>query len=159
MVIPNIALKANAEGTDATEKKDDHAVWFDPYEDAEDVRKHLEKGTYPKADGYLFAGWYTQEVQDKAYALRDKEPTGTTYALFVPVDVLGVKAQVSAQLCDGKITDVDNEASIRFVTSIPSLCFKEVGLNVTYTGSKGQVVTSSSATNEETKDIVYRRNI
>lgn len=156
MVIPNIALNANAEDAATDTPIDNHTVEWETFNDASVVKAHLDNDSVPTKTGYLFAGWYTQQTNDmdslKQYALRNAQPNGATYALFVPEDVLGVKAQVSAHLVDGQYTDADNSASIRFITSIPSLAFKEVGLVVTYIGKDG----TTEYTSESEGNTVYQ---
>ena len=98
----------------------------------DDVIELQEKGEYPNdVEGYLFAGWYTNENCDEDRLLAGKTPTGTTYALFVPEHVLDIKAQISTNLLDSNTTN-DETASIRFVTSLDSLLYKEAGFEVSY---------------------------
>lgn len=100
--------------------------------------------TYPKytdadtkvPEGYLFAGWYTDVSCDETSMLKDVTPTGTVYALFVPEHVLSVKAQISANLIDADYTN-DTTGSIRFVTTVDSLQYKEVGFELSYVDANG----------------------
>lgn len=91
------------------------------------------KYTYhaPELEGFLFAGWYrTGTYEEATYqnALKQGETLAleTYYALFVPEAVLGVQAQVTANLLDDDLAD-DSRGAIRFVTSIDSLNYREVG--------------------------------
>ena len=93
--------------------------------------------TYPTKEGYIFAGWYTDEACDEASLLGTATPTETTYALFVPKHVLDVKAQISGNLLNSDATD-DGTASIRFVTTIDSLLYQKVGFEISYTDDSGQ---------------------
>lgn len=79
---------------------------------------------------YKFAGWYEDEACTNAYV---KESDGTLekyYAKFVPKAVLTVKAQNEVGLFDVKLTD-STTGRIRFVTSVDSTNYKEVGFHVT----------------------------
>ena len=78
---------------------------------AERVSKYLAgENSHPELDGYLFAGWYTDEKCDDTCYLGVNEPSGTMYALFIPKQVLGVQAQIKAALTDGDVTDDDSAA-------------------------------------------------
>ena len=96
--------------------------------------------TVPKKEGYLFAGWYTTNdltkinKQNAECIIQDSIPEGVTkvYALFVPEDVLTVKAQASAHLGDDEVNEQDETGVIRFVTSVDSLLYQEVGFEVSY---------------------------
>lgn len=80
-------------------------------------------GTKPtdadKMDGYVFAGWFTDKDCTKAL-----EGTGSAYAKYVDKAVLTVKAQVNQ----------DNNADIRFVTTVDSLDYKLVGFEIEFGG-------------------------
>ena len=118
----------------------------------EEANAFLSKGTHPTKPGYLFGGWYTTnnipEVDANNYSasvkealkdvIQDEVPDtiDTVYALFVPEDVMTVKAQVSANLIDAD--DANNDkGSIRFVTTVDSLLYKEAGFVVSYINSLG----------------------
>ena len=97
----------------------------------------FEKDTQgiPTLEGYLFGGYY---VDDESGADEKKPLTsiegleaGTYWAKFVPADVLGIKAQVSANIVaddrgDKTVENKENNA-IRFVTSIDSTEYKHIG--------------------------------
>ena len=118
-------------------KIDDCERIVKPYS-AQQVADFKTYGTYPKdVEGYLFAGWYTDEACDEASLLGTATPTETTYALFVPKHVLDVKAQISGNLLNSDATD-DGTASIRFVTTIDSLLYQKVGFEISYTDDSGQ---------------------
>ena len=70
-------------------------------------------------DGYVFAGWFTDE--DCTVPLTG---TGAAYAKYVDKNVLTVKAQVNQ----------DNNADIRFVTTVDSLDYKLVGFEIEFGG-------------------------
>ena len=128
---------------------------------AEQASKYLAgDNTYPKMDGYLFAGWYTTKdipEDDKEaveYIIEDTVPENidTVYALFVPNDVLTIKAQVSAHLLDDDATN-DATAAIRFVTTVDSLLYKKVGFEVSYIDGDGNEKNATSASNTVYKQL------
>ena len=83
--------------------------------------------TAPTKDGYVFAGWYADEECEQvlvADAVEEK-----AYAKFVNEKVLTVKTQVTAG-----ITEESEKADIRFVTSVDSVNYKEVGFYITIAG-------------------------
>lgn len=80
--------------------------------------------TAPELKGYVFAGWYEAEDCETAIAKEVKE--GTYFAKFVPEHVLSVKAQISANLLNVNPDD-DDTGAIRFVTTVDSRKYKEVG--------------------------------
>ncbi len=121
------SMQAKAEGERATYERK-----VVPYS-AQDVKSFLDgTDSYPTEKGYLFAGWYTDEKCDDTCYLGVNEPSGQMYALFIPEQVLGVKAQIKAALTDNSVTDDDKVTSLRFVTSVDSLNYREVGFYVTY---------------------------
>ena len=106
-----------------------------PYS-ARQVNNYLSKGKHPTQTGYTFSGWYTNEVCDDACMLNGQEPNGTVYALFVPEDVLSVKAQITENWLDDNTAN-DLTGSIRFVTTVDSLRYREVGFEISYTDAEG----------------------
>ena len=92
--------------------------------DAEAFADYRADLSAPTADGYVFAGWY-EDVACKT-ALKADTVEGTAYAKFVNADVLTAKAQVTAN-----IDDQTEKADIRFVTTVDSLNYKEVGFYIT----------------------------
>lgn len=84
-----------------------------------------QEGIAPKPQdagyaGWLFAGWFTDagctKAADRATA------TGEKYAKFVPAGVLSAKFQVQ-----GNTTAESGASKIRFVSTVDSLQYKEVG--------------------------------
>ncbi|MBQ2923751.1 MAG: hypothetical protein IJE60_11810 [Tyzzerella sp.] len=152
MAISMFVVKTNAEDSQKCTKV------FKGYA-AEKAQKYLNgENTYPKLDGYVFAGWYTtnelpeSDVEIANCVIEDNVPdeATTVYALFVPEHVLSVQAQVSAHLIDNSVvTDIDADncdktASIRFVTTVDSLLYQKVGFEITYVGTSGSTVNASS---------------
>ena len=83
------------------------------------VQACLTNNTAPQvseAAGYLFAGWYKDELctLENAVTAYDENVT-TYYAKFVPEGLLGVKAQLSPQ------------KNLRFVSSIDGLAYSRIG--------------------------------
>lgn len=112
---------------------------------AAEVREFLaDKDTYPTKEGYLFAGWYTtdtipeEETKALKCVIRNSVPDDVTtvYALFVPTHILNVKAQLSGNLIDTDTTNNDS-GSIRFVTTVNSLIYKQAGFEMTYVDGSG----------------------
>ena len=132
---------------DSTEKIDECETVIKEYSEKEAKSYLAGDNTYPTLDGYRFAGWYTDKVCSKNTILGSKTPNGTTYALFVPEHVLSIKAQVSVNLINDDKDD-DTKASLRFITSVDSLLYKEVGFEVTYEGTDGKTRKATSASNK-----------
>ena len=149
-MVPVSALAADSSPVDvvadSTEKNDECATVMKEYS-AEKVKKHKTNATYPTLDGYLFAGWYTSKECSKETVLGSKTPTGRCYALFVPEDVLGLKAQLSINLTNEQTTD-DEKVSLRFVTSVDSVLYKEVGFEISYVGTDGRTYKATSKSNK-----------
>lgn len=80
-------------------------------------------GTYPTKDGFLFAGWFADKKCTTALTTAPTE--GDAYAKFVMEDVLTVKAQVTPNTSASS-----TETAIRFVTTVDSLNYKEVGFYI-----------------------------
>lgn len=120
------------------------------YDDAAAYIDDNDEFTYPTKDGYLFAGWYTDEECDMNSYWGQQEPGDTVYALFVPSHILDVKAQISANLLNSSTED-NSKASIRFVTTVDTLLYNEAGFEVSY--KKGDV--TKNATSSSNK--VYRK--
>ena len=78
-------------------------------------------GTAPAADmdGYVFAGWFTDEGCTQALT-----GTGKAYAKFVDKAVLTVKAQVKTDAATAGTTDM------RFVTTVDSANYAAVGFKI-----------------------------
>lgn len=154
VLVPAVSINAADENTSSSI----NACKTVEYTDLEEVADYLAgKNTYPTEEGYLFAGWYTtdnipeDETEALKYAIRSNVPEeGPVYALFVPASVLDVKAQLSAGLIGG--LDGNSKGSIRFVTTVNSLLYKEVGFDVSYVNSKGAKKSATSSSN-----IVYEK--
>ena len=100
-----------------------------PYEDVANYRTNPEK-----IDGYVFAGWFSEETCDSATALSSDYTSGPAFAKYVPEEILGVKVQTTSKLWNSDTTD-DSTGALRFVTSVDSLDYKEVGFIINIGGS------------------------
>lgn len=82
--------------------------------------------------GYLFGGWFLDEKREEPVISFDGIEAEYVYAKFVPADVLEVKAQISEYLGDGNVTDADGKASLRFLTSVDSRKYFDIGFHISY---------------------------
>ncbi|MCD8161607.1 MAG: InlB B-repeat-containing protein, partial [Clostridiales bacterium] len=95
--------------------------------------------TYAGKDGYLFAGWYTDEDYTTAADFSSIDSDMTVYAKYVSDDYMQVK--VSVQSTKGVVT------SLRFVSAVDSKNYAEVGFVYEYDGTEESVeVTKYSTT-------------
>lgn len=85
------------------------------------------KETAPTLSGFVFAGWFTDESCTIPFT--DETATGDVYAKFVHEQVLSVQAQISTEHQDGS-------RDIRFVTTVDSLDYSEVGFEIAFGDSK-----------------------
>ena len=88
-----------------------------------DITAYRQGGyTAPVEDGYVFAGWFTDEACTKPITVE----TANVYARYVTEDVLSVKAQ----LLDGTVTSSEI-TDYRFVTTVDSLAYQQIGFDIT----------------------------
>lgn len=85
---------------------------------------------------YIFAGWYTDEkcnvaVSQQLVGEKVTDKNKAAYAKFVPKQVLGVNAQIPSS--KGFSSETSN---IRFVTTVDSLQYQEVGFDLLIKGVK-----------------------
>lgn len=127
--IGNYKVKVYADGGSNYYSRTQYATYSitDPI-DANGMAKvdaFKENDTVPVSDGKIFAGWFTDETCTTAYT----EDTGKAYAKFIDENILTVKAQISSG------TTVNSEkTSIRFITSVDSLKYQNVGFKITFNG-------------------------
>lgn len=149
-------FSVNAFAADESTAIDDCTRVVEAYDldDAEDYINDDDASTYPTCskEGYLFAGWYTQEACDENSYWGQEEPGEKVYALFVPSHVLSVKAQISGNLLDGDTSD-DDTASIRFVTTVDTLYYRQAGFQISYVGSDGTTKNATSSSNKVYKKL------
>ena len=157
MAISMFAVTAFAEDTDSTSTNADstsvnHTCEKEVVEyTATQAAKYIAgDNTYPKLEGYLFAGWYNNDSCNKEDAIAGGTPSGEkVFALFVPEHVLSIQAQVSTNLIDDDVsTDADAKGSLRFITSVDSLLYKQVGFEVYYVGADNVTRKATSASNK-----------
>lgn len=91
-------------------------------------------GTAPTdiPEGYVFAGWFQKE--DCADELTTQ---GTGYAKFVDENILRVKAQIT-----GDATAEYDTVDIRFVTSVDTLQYRDIGFEITINGKTKKIISS-----------------
>lgn len=127
--IGNYKVKVYADGGSNYYSRTQYATYSitDPI-DANGMAKvdaFKENDTVPVSDGKIFAGWFTDETCTTAYT----EDTGKAYAKFIDENILTVKAQISSG------TTVNSAStSIRFITSVDSLKYQNVGFKITFNG-------------------------
>ncbi len=114
--------------------------------------KDENKDGVPEYGGYLFAGYYKNEDCAKANRASSKEKA--THMKFVSDDMLDVKAQVT----NGTVSASDVEAYegkyvIRFVSSVESLNYKNIGFELEYTNDEDEVVKLRNTTSKVFKRI------
>lgn len=79
-------------------------------------------------DGYIFAGWYTDEACTKA--VDENTTDGSAYAKYIDENVLTVKFQIPTTT-----NSASESTTLRLVTSIDSLDYQNVSFEVSYTDS------------------------
>jgi hypothetical protein len=84
-----------------------------------------KNNTVPVSGGKIFAGRFTDETCTTAYT----KNTGKAYAKFIDAQVLTVKAQISSDT-----TASSDSTTIRFITSVDSLKYQNVGFKITFNG-------------------------
>ncbi len=135
-------LDSTGSNSASTEKIDECKTIVQGYTAKQAARYIAGDNTYPAVDGYVFSGWYTDAACTKL--LNGAAPSGTTYALFVPNHVLSVKAQISAGLTTQNWNSTE-KASIRFITTVDSLRYKEIGFDLSYKGADGKTYVATSS--------------
>ena len=92
-------------------------------------------------NGYLYAGLFkagtTADNLTKKNVVASPKDGSTYVAKFVPEGVMGIKAQVSSALLSN--SDL-TASSVRMVTAVDSLTYKEIGFSITRVGSDGQPI-------------------
>lgn len=133
------------------------AVTVEPYEYAKFI-KYRTEGAYtaPTKEGYLFAGWFTDEAcKNPLVDGVAVDETKTYYAKFVDKYAQVVKRQIRESKSDSKKLD------LRLVTTLDSLDYKEVGFIVDF-GDDIPILTHPFTKAYKTlhgADILYHPNI
>ena len=91
---------------------------------------------YPTARGFVFAGWYADEACTEVLVADTIDSEAVAYAKFVDKNVLTVRAQITAKEAS------DTSSHMRFVTTVDSLDYAEIGFKVKIEGR--EEVTRSS---------------
>lgn len=105
------------------------AVTVEPYEYAKFI-KYRTEGAYtaPTKEGYLFAGWFTDEECETPLMKGDAvDSTKTYYAKFVDKYAQVIKRQVT-----NGATIESEKLDLRLITTVDSLDYAEVGFRVTF---------------------------
>lgn len=84
--------------------------------------------------GYVFAGWYDASSNPISSSMT----SGKAYAKFVDENVMAVKAQITANT-----TASSKKADIRFVSTVDSLDYEEVGFVITPQGGTAGIKSST----------------
>lgn len=105
------------------------AVTVEPYEYAKFITYRTEGNyTAPTKEGYLFAGWFTDEECKTPLMQGDAvDSTKTYYAKFVDKYAQVVKRQVT-----NGATVESEKLDLRLITTLDSLDYAEVGFRVTF---------------------------
>ncbi len=114
VLLPKLAVAAEGDG---------HSVTTQKYSDISAYRG-TEK-TAPAKDGYVFAGWYSDE--DLTTPCDAAKASGEAWAKFVPADVLSVKVQAAGDLINSNTIVTDG--ALRFATTVDNLYYSRVGFN------------------------------
>lgn len=91
----------------------------------------------PSKEGYLFAGWFKDEQGMQHIGTSTRVVENNVYAKFVPKNILSVKAQVSANLLDDDTAN-DRVGNLRFVTTVDTLKYQQVGFYISYDKGDGE---------------------
>lgn len=103
--------------------------------------------TYPYKEGYVFAGWYTDEAL--TVPLGKNVKNGKAYAKFVDERVLSVKCQLSAN-----VSAFDEKTNLRVLTSVDSLNYETVGFTI----KVGNIRTFTPVTNKVYRTVLAVEN-
>lgn len=93
----------------------------------------VEAPDSPSTD-YVFAGWYADEACVNTPIRSAEGLPETVYALFVSKDVLQAKAQISSEVYLSDTNTTPTYADMRFITTVDTLRYKEVGFKFVING-------------------------
>lgn len=116
-----LTLVPNENGFSVEDKNEDNSNVFATSLD----RSQYSEGEAPITNGYVFAGWYSDEDCQTV----STETTGDAYAKFVIEDVLSVKVQLSADT-----TNESEKTNLRFVTTVDCTDYQSIGFKITING-------------------------
>ena len=109
----------------------------------------------PIKPGYVFGGWYTlsgstytalKQAEIETDSVGRATMSDTTYAKFVPAQVLSVKAQNTS----GTAANDEKAASVRVVSAVDSNDYQKVGFNILI-NNKNKLTTDSGGELETTR--------
>lgn len=109
---------------------DDGTTIYVEYMDVAPYRSG-ETFTAPEKDGYLFAGWFTDEICSTN--LGNTVLQGNAYAKFVPDCVLDTNVLISDNFLDDDLTN-DDIGGLRFLSSTTDLYVSKVGFIISANG-------------------------
>ena len=104
------------------------------FTDADVVKSYLGNSAPGTKEGYVFAGWYTDEACTEAIKNStqvDEATTSTFYAKYISENVLSTKVQISAASTNAEEGSVDTR-NMRFVSSVDELNYRAVGFALKY---------------------------
>jgi len=114
--------------------------------DSVNMEGEVPVSIYEDYEDYVFAGWYKSANADYENVITDlSKVTATSYAKFIPKDILNVKVQVSNDTM--KTGAYAGQHAMRFISSVESLDYKAVGFKVSFDDGSGQIKTKSISTN------------
>ena len=96
--------------------------------------------TAPTRDDYVFGGWYTKGNNDTFTAITQtvaeegNVDTTTTWAKFVPAEVLSVRAQLEAETEENNGTNVTEGKTtyLRLLSAVNGLNYQSIGFDIKY---------------------------
>ena len=92
---------------------------------------NAEDATYGTYADYLFAGWLKQDAETEEYVATTEAEA--TFAKFVSRDTLSVKLQIAnTAVTDENDKSIATDSAIRFISSVDSLNYSEVGFKISY---------------------------
>ncbi len=134
-LVLGLAMVATAAINPMVSYASDDAVTINTYR-SEDGNHTVPTDIAPSAD-VVFAGWY--EDADFENPIPETKTTGTAYAKWVPKSVLSVKYQMTSG------TTVDSwKTDFRFVTTVDTVYYKEVGFRFEKGGQMSEPVMSNT---------------
>lgn len=117
-----------SEASSETESSDNSYSKIIYYKDVAAYRTEPEE-----IDGYVFSGWFSDESCEYGTQIASSYKSGPAYAKYVPEEILGVKVQTTSKLWNDDTAD-DTEAALRFVTSVDTLNYRQVGFIINIGG-------------------------
>lgn len=119
------------------------------YEDISKFRSVEQSYTYDTKKGYTFAGWYEDEECTVPLTETKANIVKGAFAKYVSDKILSIKGQISTRDYDFTTStgEIKQGRSMKFITSVDSLKYREVGFKFikhTSEGDKQAVVSSGN---------------